>query len=112
MYEDREYENKITPNKGTRYRNLSFINSGSHAEEASRQLPELYFLREDCSGCSACYAACPIGAISMEEDEEGFLYPVVDAKLCVKCYKCVQSCPIKAADKKRGIRYLPDGRPI
>ena len=46
-----------------------------------------------CSGCSACYAACPNHAISMEADGEGFLYPRVDSALCVNCKICEAVCP-------------------
>ncbi|GHU67749.1 hypothetical protein FACS189413_03100 [Bacteroidia bacterium] len=29
----------------------------------------------------------------MQEDEEGFLYPIVDLNRCVKCSKCIKVCP-------------------
>lgn len=87
-------------------------------KDTDKELPELYIRRENCCGCGACYAVCPTrkflendgkeskgksgeqyllphGAIYMEEDEEGFLYPVVDASLCIRCYKCENVCPIK-----------------
>ncbi len=28
--------------------------------------------RKDCVGCHACFAVCPVHAISMSEDAEGF----------------------------------------
>ena len=31
-----------------------------------------------CFGCSACKAVCPKTAIKMQENEEGFLVPVID----------------------------------
>lgn len=49
--------------------------------------------KKRCSGCSACLSACPKGCISMQEDEEGFLYPVVDDAVCIQCGKCVKVCP-------------------
>lgn len=34
--------------------------------------------KTECYGCSACVYSCPFGAITMEQDREGFRYPVVD----------------------------------
>ena len=50
--------------------------------------------KEYCCGCSACSAICPKNCISMEEDTEGFYYPVVDEKRCVQCRLCEKVCPI------------------
>lgn len=47
-----------------------------------------------CTGCHACFNACPAGAIRMEEDKEGFLFPVIDAQACVDCGLCRMSCPV------------------
>lgn len=80
--------------KFTRYINLS------DAIDASK-LPLLYTDRNNCCGCGACYSACFTshammdGAISMEPDEEGFLYPIIDAAKCVRCFKCISVCPMK-----------------
>jgi coenzyme F420-reducing hydrogenase beta subunit len=46
-----------------------------------------------CSGCSACYNSCPVNAITMIADDEGFLYPFVDESICIKCSKCDCVCP-------------------
>lgn len=35
-----------------------------------REIPVLYKRKEECCGCTACYAICPKEAISMVEDEE------------------------------------------
>lgn len=45
-----------------------------------------------CSGCHACYSICPCGAISMENDAEGFLYPRVDGARCIECGQCQKVC--------------------
>ncbi len=60
-----------------------------------KKIPVLYVRKEECSGCSACYTICPINAISMIEDKEGFCYPKVDESKCICCYNCVKICPIK-----------------
>lgn len=49
--------------------------------------------KEKCTGCSACLNLCPVDAISMQPDHEGFLMPVVDESKCVNCGKCVNQCP-------------------
>lgn len=45
-----------------------------------------------CYGCSACKDACPVDAISMREDSEGFQYPVIDEEICIHCGKCRRIC--------------------
>lgn len=62
-----------------------------------KELPNLYSRKEECCGCTACYAICPKEAISMAEDEEGFEYPQIDDSICVRCYMCLTVCPVKAA---------------
>lgn len=47
----------------------------------------------NCCGCQACFNACPRGAITMQEDAEGFLYPHVDQSECVNCGLCERVCP-------------------
>lgn len=61
-----------------------------------RSFPVLYEHKEHCCGCTACYAICPKQAISMVEDEEGFEYPYIDVRSCVRCYMCMKVCPIKS----------------
>ncbi len=50
--------------------------------------------REMCTGCSACLNICPVDAISMESDLEGFLYPAIDNDKCINCGKCYEICPV------------------
>ena len=60
-----------------------------------RKIPVLYDKKEECCGCTACYAVCPNDAISMVDDEEGFQYPKIDESKCVCCYQYTKVCPIK-----------------
>lgn len=61
----------------------------------SNKIPVLFNRKEECCGCTACYAVCPKKAIMMLPDEEGFEYPVINDKKCVCCKKCIKVCPIK-----------------
>jgi ferredoxin len=46
----------------------------------------------DCCGCTACENVCPHGAILMEPDVLGFLYPKVNDDKCVDCGLCEKVC--------------------
>ena len=62
--------------------------------------PVLFQSKEECCGCSACYAICSVHAIYMEEDEEGFLYPKILEDRCKHCYQCLEVCAFKEEQKK------------
>ncbi|MBO5915624.1 MAG: Coenzyme F420 hydrogenase/dehydrogenase, beta subunit C-terminal domain [Bacteroidales bacterium] len=53
------------------------------------QLPTI----EHCTGCQACRVACPKNAITMQENEKGNIYPVVNEQQCINCNKCANVCP-------------------
>lgn len=63
--------------------------------ESMKELPVLYKRKEECCGCTTCYAICPKEAITMVEDEEGFEYPQIDENKCIRCYQCIKVCPFK-----------------
>jgi len=48
---------------------------------------------ERCCGCAACFNSCPVDAIEMRENRDGFLYPHVKEEVCINCGKCVRACP-------------------
>ena len=49
--------------------------------------------KKSCCGCRACEQICPKKAINFIENEEGFLEPKINEKLCVNCGLCVKRCP-------------------
>lgn len=49
--------------------------------------------KSQCCGCGSCKQICPVAAIEMQKDEEGFQYPIVNEKICVNCGKCERICP-------------------
>ena len=78
--------------KGTAAGGTKYINTDGNE---GKPLPVLYEAKSECCGCTACSAVCPKNAIIMEEDAEGFLYPTVDASLCIRCYQCTKVCSFK-----------------
>lgn len=53
----------------------------------------------DCCGCRACEQVCVHKALHFKEDNEGFLYPVLDSSLCVDCGLCGKVCPLMNPEK-------------
>lgn len=49
--------------------------------------------RDRCCGCGACFSVCPVHAITMEYNADGFLEPVVDYDKCTGCGLCRKICP-------------------
>ena len=56
--------------------------------------------KKNCCGCSACVQRCPKHCISLHEDDEGFLYPLVDEATCINCGLCEKVCPILNPQEK------------
>ncbi len=52
---------------------------------------------ENCTGCEACVASCPFGAIEMVEGVAS-----IKEELCTLCGACVEACPFDAIEMKRG----------
>ena len=48
---------------------------------------------ENCTGCAACMNVCPVGSISMEQNQYGVVHPVINSQKCISCKKCIRTCP-------------------
>ena len=60
-----------------------------------------------CTGCGACLNICPKIAISMMEDEYGFVFPSIDKEKCVNCGLCDKVCDrIDALNKSYPLKSL------
>lgn len=56
--------------------------------------------KEQCTACMACEKVCPTGAIVQEQNEDGFLYPIIKDG-CIDCGKCVSVCQICSKANKK-----------
>jgi len=61
---------------------------------------------EKCTGCHACFTACPVGAISGERKQPH----VIDQSLCIKCDTCRQVCKFDAIPVVDAEPALTEGR--
>lgn len=57
--------------------------------------------KDKCSACMACYNICPKKCISMQYDEYGILYPVIDEEKCTHCGLCNKVCQINQKSEFR-----------
>lgn len=62
--------------------------------------------QKKCFGCRSCEQRCPQSCITMQESEEGFLYPAVDGSRCINCGICVKHCPALGVGTKETSRYI------
>jgi ferredoxin len=67
-----------------------------------------------CTGCGACIATCPAGALSPAP-----LLPHLDSDRCTSCLACIEVCPVDAihedpfSDSDQALpvsRSVPTGR--
>jgi len=67
--------------------------SGSMIACFEKLLPQTLMKNALCTGCGACRNKCPEEAISITEDEYGFLKPKLNENSCIKCNACISVCP-------------------
>ncbi len=46
--------------------------------------------KEQCTGCLACYNACPVNAIRFNQSDMSI---IIDHSMCIHCKKCEEACP-------------------
>lgn len=48
---------------------------------------------DKCMGCGACVSTCPVDALSLVPDTNGYYKSRTDFEKCINCGKCVKVCP-------------------
>lgn len=54
---------------------------------------------DHCCGCGVCFEVCPKSAIKMQENFQGFKYPIVDKNKCIDCGLCLKYCSFNNVDQ-------------
>lgn len=55
--------------------------------------------RGNCLGCGICMTKCQHNAITMEEDDNGFVIPKINLEKCIHCDICRKGCPVNQKEK-------------
>ena len=58
------------------------------------KIKEMLADKKSCIGCGNCSIICGTGACVLEQDEEGYWYPIINNDLCVRCKACTNVCPV------------------
>mgnify|MGYP001199706400 FL=1 len=64
------------------------------------KVTEFREFNDKCTGCLACQNICPVGAIDIVKNIDGFYYPNIHKNMCINCGMCVKVCGI---DKQKNI---------
>ena len=59
--------------------------------------------KKNCYGCELCKNICPMNAIEMKENDDGFLNPIIDTAKCINCGLCEKKCLFLNEKKKCNI---------
>ena len=70
------------------------LNHYINSKRKSKTARNLINKKSSCSGCGACSNICPVNAIEMRLDSEGFTYPSINPILCIGCEACTGVCPM------------------
>lgn len=63
-------------------------------------------IKTTCVGCKACENVCPVQAIVMKRNQEGFEYPEILEARCIKCKKCEMVCPALRKEDKESLEKI------
>lgn len=91
-----------------RKESIEFLNNAIYGEIPDKH--EENYLKThnkfNCYGCELCKDICPVHAIEMIEDEEGFKYPKIDKDKCIQCGLCEKNCIYrKKVEKEKNKEY-------
>lgn len=67
---------------------------------------KIYADKSMCCGCGTCSVVCPTNAITMKEDEYGFIFPSIEENICIKCGKCVRACAFQNKEETNNVQRV------
>ena len=80
--------------RSLRLDSFDFLKKALSIQGETAEKTQMLAPREQCTGCMACFNACPHRAIEFRFDEEGFERPHVREDRCHNCGLCGRACPV------------------
>lgn len=103
IFEDIDYDRVHEVLKTERERSQKYLLTAlEKAEVCIKQSGNNVFESSQmCCGCGACKEVCPVKAINVKLDENGFFKAVLDETKCISCGKCTKVCPYQNCNYER-----------
>ena len=60
---------------------------------------KITFEYQYCQQCGSCLAVCPTKSLSAKRLKNGLVDIQIDQDTCIKCKKCIKSCPAAIGDQ-------------
>ncbi|MDR0918713.1 MAG: polysaccharide pyruvyl transferase family protein [Oscillospiraceae bacterium] len=64
--------------------------------EYKKELPKRVIPLKKCCSCGACVSVCPQKCISLEKNDLGSFYPIINENKCIECGLCREHCGIRS----------------
>lgn len=91
---DFTYANKLLQEQRAESKQYLYTALEEAAGSSVNQKSKPYKITDLCCGCGTCAAVCPIQAITIQQNKEGFQHYTIDEDKCVRCGKCKTVCPM------------------
>ncbi len=75
------------------------LDNASNKVSAVNKKNHIFRYNSLCCGCGACHVECPVQAITIKKDVDGFYKAFVNESFCISCGKCQSVCPMQGKRK-------------
>lgn len=104
LFEIIDYDAVNTKLKFEKKKSIKYLVGSLKSISKDKEKNNVFDTNSLCCGCGACQLVCPVNAISVEMNQEGFYSAAVNEKACISCGKCKKVCPYLSKEEKKCIK--------